>query len=277
MKQSHESGEEGLFAKLRSFYARYLTFALRLRWPLVGVYLAAAGFLIYTLLPRMGTEIFPATQSRQLQIRLRAPSGTRIERTEVIELKAMDIIKQYVGPENVEITSAFIGTPSSNYPIKTIYLFTSGQHESVMGVALKPNAPPITETMKEDLRQKLSEAMPAVTFSFEPGDIISQVLSFGSATPIEVAVQSPSLADDRAFAEKIRVELAKLTSLRDLQYPQPLDYPSLEATVDRDRAGQFGIAMADVGKSMVAATSSSRYTNLNFWREIGRASCRERV
>src|SRR6266571_1045828 len=267
MRQSHGNQEEGAFARLRSFYARYLTFTLKLRWPLVAVYLAGAGFLIYILLPRMGTEIFPPAQSRQLQIRLRAPTGTRIERTEVIELKAIDVIKQLVGPENVEITSAFIGTPSSNYPINTVYLFTSGQHEAVLGVALKPSVPLVTETMKEDLRRKLSEALPAVSLSFEPADIISQVLSFGSATPIEVAVQSPSLADDRVFAEKIRVELSKLTSLRDLRYAQPLDYPSLEVTVDRDRAGQFGIAMADVGKSMVAATSSSRYTNLNFWRD----------
>ncbi|HYM07269.1 MAG TPA: efflux RND transporter permease subunit [Terriglobales bacterium] len=268
MKQtSHRSEEEGLFAKLRSFYGRYLTFVLKLRWPLVAGYLAAAGFLIYTLLPRMGTEIFPASQSRQLQVRMRAPTGTRMERTEVLELKALDVIKQYVGPENVDITAAFVGTPSSNYPINTIYLFTSGQHEAVIGVALKPSAPSISEATKEQLRQKLAEALPGVTFSFEPGDIISQVLSFGSATPIEVAVQSPSLADDRGFAEKIRVELAKLPSLRDLQYAQPLDYPSLEVTIDRDRAGQFGIAMADVGRSMVAATSSSRYTNLNFWRD----------
>src|SRR6266699_290283 len=125
MRQSHGNQEEGAFARLRSFYARYLTFILKLRWPLVAVYLAGAGFLIYILLPRMGTEIFPPAQSRQLQIRLRAPTGTRVERTEVIELKAMDIVKQYVGPENVEITSAFVGMPTSNYPINTIYLFTS--------------------------------------------------------------------------------------------------------------------------------------------------------
>src|SRR5262249_51563297 len=133
--------------------------------------------------------------------------------------------------------------------------------------ALKPTAPPVTEAMKEDLRQKLSKALPTCTFSFEPADIISQVLRFGSATPIEVAVQSPNLADNRAFAEKLRVELAKLSSLRDLRYAQPLEYPSLEIVVDRERAGQFGISMADIGKSMVAATSSSRYTDLNFWRD----------
>lgn len=267
MKKSGKNEDEGLFGKLRSFYGRYLTFILKFRWPLVLLYIGVAALLIFILLPRMGTEIFPAVESRQLQIRMRAPTGTRVERTELIELKATDIVKQYVGPENVDVTSAFIGVQPPSYPINTIYLFTSGQHEAVLGVALKPTAPPLTETMKEDLRRKLSEALPAISFSFEPADIISQVLSFGSATPIEVAVQSLSLADARAFAAKVRVELAKLSSLRDLEYAQPLDYPSLEVNVDRDRAGQFGIAMADVGKSMVAATSSSRFTDLNFWRD----------
>jgi len=267
MVKSHGSEEEGAFGRLRSVYSRYLTFVLKLRWPVAIVYAAAAGLLMYILLPRMGTEIFPTTESRQLQVRMRAPSGTRMERTEVMELKAMDVIKEYVGPDNVDITSAFIGNVSPNYPINTIYLFTSGQHESVLGVALKGTSRPVTEDMKENLRERLSKALPTCTFSFEPADIISQVLSFGSATPIEVAVQSPNLADDRAFAEKLRGELAKLPSLRDLRYAQPLEYPSLEVIVDRDRAGQFGISMADVGKSMVAATSSSRYTDLNFWRD----------
>jgi multidrug efflux pump subunit AcrB len=265
--KAHGSEEEGLFGKLKTAYGRYLTFVLKLRWPLAAVYAGGAALLMYFLLPKMGTEIFAATQSQQLQIRMRAPIGTRMERTEVMELKAMDVIKQYVGPDNVDITSAFIGTSSPNYPINTIYLFTSGQHEALLGVALKPTAPTITEAMKEDLRGKLSNTLPACSFSFEPADIISQVLSFGSNTPIEVAVQSPSLANDRAFAEKVRAQLAKVSSLRDLQYAQPLDYPSIEITVDRDRAGQLGLAMADVGKSMVAATSSSRYTDLNFWRD----------
>jgi multidrug efflux pump subunit AcrB len=73
----------------------------------------------------------------------------------------------------------------------------------------------------------------------------------------------------RPFAEKVRAELAKVPSLRDLQMAQPLDYPALQIQVDRNRAGQFGITAADVAKSLVAATSSSRYTDLNFWRDPG--------
>jgi multidrug efflux pump subunit AcrB len=55
--------------------------------------------------------------------------------------------------------------------------------------------------------------------------------------------------------------------LRDLQYAQPLDYPSLQIQIDRGRAGQYGVTTAEVARSLVAATSSSRYTDLNFWRD----------
>jgi multidrug efflux pump subunit AcrB len=113
----------------------------------------------------------------------------------------------------------------------------------------------------------MKEALPEVTVSFEAGDIISQVMSFGSPTPIEVAVQGPSLAISRPFAAKVYAELTKVPSLRDLQYAQPLDYPSLQIQIDRARAGQYGLTTSDVARSLVAATSSSRYTDLNFWRD----------
>jgi multidrug efflux pump subunit AcrB len=262
--------EEGrFFERLRSRYRDQLESVLRVRWVLVGGYLLTTFALIYILFPRIGAEIFPRIETKQIQLRLRAPTGTRLERTELIELKAMDVIKDAVGPKNVDITTGFIGVQTPNYPINTIYLFASGQHEAVLGVSLKPTAPAVTEELKERLRRDLKQALPDVTISFEAADIISQVMSFGSPTPIEVAVQGPSLAATRAFAEKLRAELVKIDALRDLQYAQPLDYPSLQIQINRDRAGQFGVTAADVGRSLVAATSSSRYTDLNFWRDPG--------
>src|SRR5437763_6231219 len=159
-------------------------------------------------------------------------------------MKAMDVVKNLVGPKNVEITTGFIGVQTPNYPINTIYLFASGQHEAAIGVSLKPSAPPVTEALKEQLRRDLKKALPDVSVSFEAADIISQVMSFGSPTPIEVAVQGPQLAASRAFAEPVRVELAKDDALRDLQYAQALDYPTLQIQIDRDRAGQFGVTTA---------------------------------
>ena len=269
MLRAGHNAEPRFLERLRSLYRRRLESVMRLRWAVIGVYLAASIAFIAILLPRMGTEVFPAVETRQLQLRLRAPTGTRLERTELIEMKAMDVVKNLVGRNNVEITTGFIGVQSPSYPINTIYLFASGQHEAVVGVSLKPDAPPVTESLKEQLRHDLKQALPDVAVSFEAADIISQVMSFGSPTPIEVAVQGPALAATRAFAEKIRAELVKIPSLRDLQYAQPLDYPSLQIQINRDRAGQFGVTAADVGRSLATATSSSRYTDLNFWRDPG--------
>jgi multidrug efflux pump subunit AcrB len=269
MLRSTHGQDAPFFERLRSSYHDRLKSVLGLRWIVVGVYVLATFAFIVLVAPRIGTEIFPSVESRQLQLRLRAPTGTRLERTELIEMKAMDVVKNLVGAKNVEITTGFIGVQTPNYPINTIYLFASGQHEAVLGVSLKPNSPPVTETLKEQLRHELKQALPDVTVSFEAADIISQVMSFGSPTPIEVAIQGPALATSRAFAEKVRAELVQIDTLRDLQYAQPLDYPSLQIQINRDRAGQFGVTPSDVGRSLVAATSSSRYTDLNFWRDPG--------
>ncbi|HET9832138.1 MAG TPA: efflux RND transporter permease subunit, partial [Vicinamibacterales bacterium] len=238
MLRTGHKEEGGFFEKMRIWYRQRLESALRLRWALLAAYLVATVALIALLYPRMGTEIFPTVETKQLQVRLRAPTGTRLERTELLEMKAMDVIKDAVGPNNVEITTGFIGVQSPNYPINTIYLFASGQHEAVLGVSLKATAPPVTEALKERLRADLKKALPSVAVSFEAADIISQVMSFGSPTPIEVAVQGPALPATRAFAEKIRAELVKIDALRDLQAAQPLDYPSLQVQINRDRAKQ---------------------------------------
>lgn len=249
------------------WYRRYVAVAIAWRWPVVAVYLIVTGAVLYAFVPRLGIELFPTGTESQFQVRLRAPTGTRIEKTEKVALKALDIIHSAVGRENVEITSGFVGVQPPSYPINTIYLWTSGPHEAVLLVALKPSAALRGEPLREKLRSDLKAAMPDVQATFEAGDIVNQVMAFGSPTPIEVAVQGPSLAANRQFAAKVEAELRKIGSLRDLAYAQPLDYPTLDVTVDRERAGQFGLTTASVVRSLVSATSSSRFIEPNFWRD----------
>jgi multidrug efflux pump subunit AcrB len=264
---NHTEEMRGLFGLLRSAYAFILARMLKFRWPVVAAYVLVTGGLLYFLWPRIGTEIFPNVEGNQLQIRLRAPTGTRIERTELIAIKTLDVVKHEVGPENVLISTDYVGAMPSANPNNTIYLWTSGPHEAVIRIAFSPSASLHGEALKERLRAKLHETLPTVTFSFEPGDIVSQVMSFGSPTPVEVAVQGPNLADDQQHAEKIRRELAKVSSLRDLDYGQPQSYPTLNVLVNRDRAGQLGLTMSEVAHSLVASTSSSRFIEPNFWRD----------
>ena len=210
---------KGIFGHLRSFYEHYLSLVLRLRWPLVLSYLAVSFGLLFLLLPRMGTDLFPDANAPLLRVRLRAPAGTRIEETERIALRALDLIKHDTGENNVEITSDFMGVVPSSYPVDLIHLFTSGPQEAIIQVAVKPDTPR-GEALRERIRGDLRRELPTCQVSFEAADIVSQVMSFGSPTPIEVAVQGPSLADDYGYAQKIQSQLAKLSFIRDLQFAQ---------------------------------------------------------
>ena len=260
----HVEEGRGLFGRLRAFYRSYLQIVLRFRWPLVAAYLAVSIGLLYVYLPGVGTEIFPDANAPLVRMRLRLPTGTRIEETERNILKALDTIKREAGPENVQITSDFMGVQPPSYPVNLIHLFTSGPGEAIIQVGLKENTPR-GEDLRERIRRGLQSDLPGSTVSFEAADIVSQVMGFGSPTPVEVAVTGTNLQNDYAFAQKLHQQISKLSFLRDLQFAQELNYPTMDINIDRERAGQFGLTMADVVRSVVPATSSSRFTQPNYW------------
>jgi multidrug efflux pump subunit AcrB len=265
------------FNRFTDTYAWLLQGVLRVRWVLLGAYLALAVLLVAWWLvghTGVGTGVFPTVDSGQFQLRLRAPDGTPLEQTEALTKEVLDAIGQEVGRENVEKTVTLVGTASYNYPINSIFLWSSGPQEAVLRIALKRGSGVRVEELKERLRRQLPQltrqgppAMKDVKFSFEAGDIVGQVMSFGSPTPVEVTIRGKNIADDRAYAAKVKDQLDRLSSLRDLQYGQPLDYPALEVNIDREKAGLSGATVAEVGKALSPATLSSRFVAPNFWRD----------
>jgi multidrug efflux pump subunit AcrB len=263
MRTAHAGEASGM----KAAYGRYLEAVIGNRWVVAPVFVAATMGLVWWLLPSMGKEIFPLVDTGQYKLRLRAPTGTRIERTEEVAIRALRVIERLVGKEHIAITSGFIGVQPSSYPINTLYLWTSGPHEAVMQIQLKPSAALRGEEFKEKVREYFARELAGTTVTFEAGDIVSEVFSFGSPTPVEVAMQGPGLAANLGHARKVMAELKKIPALRDLTFGQPLDYPTLKVNIDRERAGQYGLTMQDVARSLVAATSSSRFTDPNYWRD----------
>jgi multidrug efflux pump subunit AcrB len=259
--------EASLFARFAERYGRFVQGLFRARWVLVLLYLAVAGGIIVVLGRHLGTEIFPKVDAGQLQLRLRAPPGTRLERSEAVTLAVIDTIKQEVGPDNVAVTLAFVGVHPSSYPINLIYLWNSGPEEAVLQVQLRRGVPVKIAELTERLRRTLAATMPDVRVSFEPSDIVSRVMSLGSPTPVEVAVTGPDLTADFEHARKIRERLAKIPTLRDLQFGQSLDYPTVDVALDRERAGLMGVTMDEAARALVASTSSSRFTTPVYWAD----------
>jgi multidrug efflux pump subunit AcrB len=106
-----------------------------------------------------------------------------------------------------------------------------------------------------------------MSFAFEPGDIVSEVMSFGSPAPIEIVASSPSLSADRAYAERVVAELRKIPALRDVQIQQELEYPAVPVTINRQKAGLSGLDARQLGQSVLVTTSSSRMVARNFWQD----------
>jgi multidrug efflux pump subunit AcrB len=189
------------------------------------------------------------------------------ENTERLASDVLDEIKQVAGPANVDITLGYVGVQPSSYPINTIFLWTGGSHEGVMQVALRPDAPIRLVDVEEQLRQRFATRFPRAQFSFESGDIVSRIMNFGAPTPVEIAVAGPDFAATRAYARQVQQQVERIASLRDLQIEQALDYPAIQVNVDRERAGQMGVTVDQVGRSFAAATSSSRFVAPNYWAD----------
>ena len=110
--------------------------------------------------------------------------------------------------------------------------------------------------------------MPELRVSFEPSDIVNEVMSFGSPTPIEIAVSGPNLPDSRAIRREVaRRAVARFPSLRDVQFGQSMDYPTIEVEIDREKAGLAGLTPVDVSRALTMATSSSRFIVPNYWAD----------
>jgi multidrug efflux pump subunit AcrB len=231
----------------------------------VPVYLVVCGLVIWQMGLGLGREIFPTVDTGQFRLRLRAPDGTHFDRTEKLTLAALDIIKEKLGADQIDLTLGYVGSIPSSFPINGVFQWSRGPEEAILRVGLKPGSNVRVETAKEELRRELTARMPEVRFSFEPADIINEVMSFGSVTPIEVSVKGPTLPDSRAYAQKVFDQLAKIDAIRDLQVSQSLDYPTIDVQFDRERGGLSGVEASDVAKSLVAATSSSRFVVPNYW------------
>jgi multidrug efflux pump subunit AcrB len=262
LMRGHASSDEPVY---KSMYRSLAVGIRQARWVVAGLYLIVCGLVVWSVVPRLGVEIFPKAPPQQVRMRVFAPTGTRIERTEPMALQALAAVQETIGRDKVTLTTSFVGVHASSYPVNLIHLFTTGPHEAVLTLALKPGS----TVDYEAIRARLKKDQPQLQVLFEGGDIVEQVMGFGSPTPVNVAIVGPSLAADQEFANKVRAELEKLSFLRDVQFMQPSDYPTMDLKIDRDRAGQYGLNTMDVTKSLVAATSSSRFIEPNYWRDPG--------
>lgn len=264
-EDSNRDGKVSGFEKFRMRYLRFIGRMMPYRKPIVISYIVIICGLAFLLMQTIGRDVLPKVNGSQFQVRLRAPEGTRIEQTEQKTLAAINGIKEIVGPENVSITSSYVGTHPSLFSIAPIFLWMAQPHEAVVQVQLSEHYKTDLDGLKEKIRERFKKELPDLTLSFEPIELTDKILSQGSPTPIEVRLAGRNKQVNEAYAQKVIAKLKEIPYLRDVQLGQSTKYPAINIDVDRVRAAQLGLDMTDVSRSLIASTSSSRYTDKNIW------------
>ncbi len=259
------NGKLTRFDKFRNRFVRFLDRCFNYQKSLVILYFLLTCGAVALLFMNIGRDVLPKVNGGQFQVRLRSPDGTRIERTEDRTIKTLHILEGMIGKENIGVSSAFVGQHPGQFSTSPIYLFMSGPQESVLQVALSDKYGESLDDLKERFRDTMKLAMPDVRLSFEPIELTDKILSQGSPTPIEVRIGGKNKQVNEEFAKKVIAKLNKISYLRDVQLGQPVNYPTIDIQIDRQRAAQMGVNVSDISRSLIASTSSSRYTEKNVW------------
>lgn len=254
------------YDKFRIKYAYFIGKVSKRFTPMSLLYLLVSGILVALMLNLLGTDIMPTSNGSDIQLRLQAPQGTRLEKTEQLVKEITQEIRDSYPEGAIRISSAFVGTHPSANPINPIFLFNSATHDAVLQLALdKKVLNKHTEIVKEDIREMLANKFPEMSYNFEPIELMEKIIGQGSSTPVEVKVSANQIKDAEKHAKKIKQELEKAPFLRDIRIQEALDYPSLQIEVDRKLLARYDLTVQDVSRSIATATSSTRFTDKNLW------------
>jgi multidrug efflux pump subunit AcrB len=263
----HEEGGTGViwkahyvfnrrFEMMRASYSSLLHWCLDHRLPVLGAFfLFVAGSL--SLAPLIGRDFFPTVDSGAMRLHARAPSGTRLEKTEQLFAEVENEIRKVVPPKEIENIIDNIGIPNGGFNLAFGDSPTLGVSDGDILISLKAEEHGSTAEYTDRLRKRLNEKFPDMVFFFEAANITNQILNFGLPAPIDVQVVSRNAASNYEIARQIAEKVTRIPGAADVHIHQVVDYPVIDLNVDRSRAGQVGLTQRDVATSLLISLSSS--------------------
>jgi CzcA family heavy metal efflux pump len=246
---------EGAFEKLRADYRSLLESLVHHRKVFIPAFLAACA-AVFLLVPWLGQDFFPNTDSGQFILHLRAKTGTRIEETAKLCDEVETAVRQTVPKQEMDTIADNIGLPYStiNYMHSTSGLIGAGDADILVTLNERHHR---TADYVSALRKQLPTEFPGATFYFLPADITTQILNFGLPAPVDVQIEGSNTEGNRQVADRMLAELKLVPGIADARIQQPFDYPDYEVAIDRTKAAGAGYSERDVANSMLNSLSGS--------------------
>ena len=260
----HERFNAG-FDRFRDFYGWLLAGILRRRvvTPLVAGSIVAGAAVISLF---VGSDFFPPVDAGLIELHVRAPARTRIERTEQIFHSVEDNIRQQIPQSDLGLVLDNIGLPARLFNLAFTDGSTIGVNDGQIMLQLNEGHAPTADYVKK-LRRELPVAFPDVAFYFQPADMATQVLNFGVPSQIDVRVQGRDRAANQVIAKELQKRMAAIPGIVDAHIQQELDAPEFEYTINRTRAQELGLNVSTVANDVNISLSSSEQVSPNFWTD----------
>jgi CzcA family heavy metal efflux pump len=251
------------FTQVRTRYRSLLLLALASPKIFMAGFLACV-VVSFGLWPFLGQNFFPAVDSGQILMHVRAQPGTRIEET----ARLFDLIEQTVShtipPDQLDNIVDNIGLPFSGINMAYQNTGTIGPEDGDALISLKQDHAPTNKYIKQ-LRTLLPQKFPGTTFSFLPADIVSQILNFGLPAPIDLQIIGNNQKANYAYATDLLKRIRTVPGIADARIQQVFNYPQLNVDVDRTLASEVGLTQRDVANSLLVTLSGSAQVHPNFW------------
>ncbi|MEQ1474468.1 MAG: efflux RND transporter permease subunit, partial [Candidatus Acidiferrum sp.] len=213
----------------------------------------------------LGRDFFPKVDAGQIRLHFRARTGLRIEETARLADQVDGVIRQTIPKAELETVLDNIGLPYSGINLTYSNAGTFGTSDAEILVQLKGERDKPTGEYINELRRRLPQDFPGVQFFFQPADIVTQILNFGSPAPIDVQVTGNNQQGNYKIAEKLANELRHIPGAADVHVQQAFDQPTLHMEIDRTRVQALGLQAKDVAQNLLVSLSSSFQTAPTFW------------
>jgi multidrug efflux pump subunit AcrB len=251
------------FERIRNAYHSLLEMFIDHRRIFVSGFLLAC-LASFVLLPFLGQDFFPAVDSGEFTLHVRAPTGTRIEETAALCDRIENEIRKDIPPREFSGVIDNIGLPYSGINLSYSNSAPVGTQDADILVSLAAKHHP-TANYVHDLRLKLSQMFPGTTFYFLPSDMVTQILNFGLPAPIDIQVIGNNLEANRQFADQLLAKVKNVSGTSDLRIQQSFNQPKFHIDVDRTKAQSIGFTQREVATNLLVTLSGSSQTSPTFW------------
>jgi multidrug efflux pump subunit AcrB len=252
-----------IFEAFRRFYGGLLDLALDFRGLVIIAFVILAGGSCL-LMAIIGRDFFPAVDTGQIRLHVRAPSGTRIEQTSEYFAQVENELRKIIPPKELAAMIDNMGIPNSSINLSLSDGSMMSPADGEILISLNDNHHPTAGYLTE-IRDKIAPMFPKLTIYSAPADIVTQVLNFGLQAPIDVQITGIDAPGNYAYAQEILGKVQQIPGVVDIRMQQVPNTPNIQVNVDRTLASEVGMQQKDVAGDLLVSLSSSNQTAPNFF------------